>query len=92
MSERTQVNEEYEGPKRETYITLTDPTLEEIKTIPVGADVIVGMPSGLISEWYWAQEMRDDTISYMEEGGSMVGHLFIWVNPDFLDYDKKKES
>jgi len=92
MSERTHDNPVYEGPERQTYISIVDPTLDEIKKIPVGADVIVAMPSGLISEWYWHQEMLDDMILHFEGGGNLLGHLFIWVNPDFLDYDKKKES
>lgn len=93
MSEyTTATNPAYTGPDRVTFITLTDPTLEEIKTIPVGSDVIVFMPDGHVTEWYWAQEVLDDVIENLEAGKNLKGHLFIYVNPAILKDPEQKEN
>ena len=77
-------NPEYVGPDRTTFITVANPTLEELTAIPEGCDIIVAMPNGQLSEWYWATELRADFIKYVEEGGDMTGHLFIYVNPEII--------
>lgn len=92
MATEVEVNPDYEGPDRTTYITLADPTLDNIETIPVGADIIVIMPSGGVTEWYWAAEMRSDMVEHLKAGGTLEGHLFIWVNPDILKDDAKQEA
>lgn len=79
-----QVNPEYAGPDRVTFITLSEPSLEDIKTIPVGCDIIVFMPSGAVTEWYWDEQVRNDIVDHLTNGGTLDGHLFIYVNPDII--------
>lgn len=79
-----QANPEYEGPDIKTFITLAEPDANDLRSIPLNIMVLISFPDGQLGEWYWDQEMLNDSLSHVEEHGPMTGHVFIYVNPDII--------
>ncbi len=78
------INPEYEGPDRDTFITLVDPTKAEVASIPEGCDLLVRMPNNALSEWWWSPELRNDMLKHFDDGGDLRGHILIYVNPEII--------
>lgn len=79
-----EINPLYDGPALSHFIKVSEPDADALRSIPLNISVILSSPDGTLSEYHWDEGMLSDSLSWVEENGSMLETLFIYVDPEII--------